>query len=136
MVCVGRDLEDHLVPTLCYRQGHLPLDQNSAHDMEKPPLVPCHSRVAPVIAPGFPPSIQHDFMPLPKAHLQVISRAPRNFKKTKMSNTATTRRQAEHLQQTAQAQRRDQTPCRNLQSPLKSNCISRANAQFLCNLKA
>jgi len=27
MVCVGRDLEDHLVPTLCYRQGHLPLDQ-------------------------------------------------------------------------------------------------------------
>lgn len=80
---------------------------------------------------GFPPSIQHDFMPLPKAHLQVISRAPRNFKKTKMSNTATTRRQAEHLQQTAQAQRRDQTPCRNLQSPLRSNCISRANAQFL-----
>jgi len=27
MVWVGRDLRDHLVLTLCYRQGHLPLDQ-------------------------------------------------------------------------------------------------------------
>jgi len=26
MVWVGRDLSDHLVPTPCYRQGHLPLD--------------------------------------------------------------------------------------------------------------
>lgn len=26
---VGRDLEDHLVPTSCYRQRHLPLDQLS-----------------------------------------------------------------------------------------------------------
>ena len=27
MVWVGRDLNDHLVPTLCREQGHLPLDQ-------------------------------------------------------------------------------------------------------------
>jgi len=27
MVWVGRDLRDHVVPTHCYGQGHLPLDQ-------------------------------------------------------------------------------------------------------------
>jgi len=27
MVWVGRDIEDHVVPTTCYWQGHLPLDQ-------------------------------------------------------------------------------------------------------------
>ena len=27
MVWVGRDLKDHLVPTPCHEQGHLPLDQ-------------------------------------------------------------------------------------------------------------
>jgi len=27
MVRVGRDLKDHLVPTPCHEQGHLPLDQ-------------------------------------------------------------------------------------------------------------
>ena len=27
MIWVGRDLSDHLVPTPCHRQGHLPLDQ-------------------------------------------------------------------------------------------------------------
>ena len=37
MVCVGRDLSDHLVPTLCYRQGHLPLDQ-VAHSPIQPGL--------------------------------------------------------------------------------------------------
>lgn len=27
MVCIGRDLNDHLIPTLCHGQEHLPLDQ-------------------------------------------------------------------------------------------------------------
>ena len=37
MVWVGKDLEDHRVPTLCHRQGHLPLDQ-VAHSPIQPGL--------------------------------------------------------------------------------------------------
>ena len=38
MVWVRRDLYDHLIPTPCYRQGHLPLDQ-VAHSPIQPGLV-------------------------------------------------------------------------------------------------
>jgi len=38
MVCVGGDLSDHFIPTPCYRQGHLPLDQ-VAHSPIQPGLL-------------------------------------------------------------------------------------------------
>ena len=40
MVWLGKDLKDHLVPTPCHEQGHLPLDQGAQSSIQ-PGLEPC-----------------------------------------------------------------------------------------------
>ena len=44
MVWAGRDLKDHLVPTPCHKQGHLPLDQvaQSIHSFSGQPVPVFH----------------------------------------------------------------------------------------------